>query len=381
MFRYSLFGFFAVLSIGFLSQASFAQSARLGSNAAVVVYSFNTTGSWSEDAKWSPTGPVPGGAAVEIANGVACTMDVDASVSTITIKGGTGGNTTLTLNSSLRTLTTTGAVAVEAPTSGSNITNSIDVGSGTLTIGSGLTLTGGTSTRIANLSIGSGTVNITGDITSSNAQGRVTFTTSGTLALTGNFPDNSALTLVPSNGNIAFNGTGAQNIGGGRTFADLTVDVSGTKTVTTSGITVNGGIIRKGTAEFSRGGQTLGYGINSRVEYSGTLTQTTGEEFTSSVVEVKVDNPGGVDLTGGSRTVTGGMFLFKASIFRTAFSGTTESRLHATQLLTSMPAAGSRSVLRPRRSQPFLLLPVQPLSMLVHPTRMLWPRTPPAIPI
>jgi hypothetical protein len=94
------------------------------------------------------------------------------------------------------------------------------------------------------------------------------------------------------------------------TYSNLAVSGSGTKTLG-GATTVNDALSLQGSAAFSLGGNTLTYASLADIEYKGSVPQTTGPEFPSSVPSgqrVIIDNANGVTLD-ASRTINGAFVL------------------------------------------------------------------------
>jgi hypothetical protein len=104
---------------------------------------------------------------------------------------------------------------VTTPSNGQSA-NTLDVASGSLTVGGTMTMSGaGNGSRIGELKIGSGTVTVTGVVsTTGNANGKITFTGSGILNALSNLTFVNSACLTAGTGTINMKGTGAQTIGG-----------------------------------------------------------------------------------------------------------------------------------------------------------------------
>ena len=146
------------------------------------------------------------------------TITFSKTAGTTTLQGNVSGaaltlsttatNATFSLNGNSMTLT--GGVTISRP-SANPIT--LAVGSGTLTCTT-ITLggTGTTSARSSTLSISTGTVTASGNITSAGIYSYITFTGAGTLNAGGTFMSGTAGTFTASTGTVNFNGTSAQTI-------------------------------------------------------------------------------------------------------------------------------------------------------------------------
>ncbi len=173
-------------------------------------YTANTTGNWSSAATWSGAG-VPGSGDIAIINsGITVTVDGTDACASLTINAPAAANG-ITI-SGTNSLTVGGAILMNTPTAA--VSSTMAVGGGTLTAAS-ITIPGG---ALANenciLSVSTGTVNVSGNITFSGtaAQAKLTFTGSGTLNIGGNL--GAGGTFTASTGIVNFNGTVAQTFAG-----------------------------------------------------------------------------------------------------------------------------------------------------------------------
>ena len=205
----------------------------------------SVTGNWSNTATWGGN-PVPAASdAVIINSNVTVTLDV---------------NTNNILSLTINTQAATG-------------TNGLVVGTYTLNTGTIVMTGSGTSGRFSTISISTGTVNATGNISFSGtaAQARLIFSGAGTLNVGGSF---AIGIFTASTGTVNFNANAAQSIGS-YTYNNLTL--SGTLAKTTTGATVNGILSLEGTATTT--GTAATYGSSATLQYKGTGAQTTGTEF------------------------------------------------------------------------------------------------------
>ncbi|MDP4238207.1 MAG: G8 domain-containing protein [Bacteroidota bacterium] len=181
------------------------------------------SGNWSSSNTWGGTVPVAGDDVV-INSGITVTLDV---------------NTPVILSLTIKAMNTSG-------------TNGIVVGAYTLNTGT-IAIAGSTrSGRYSTLSISTGIINVTGNIsfTGAAAQARLIFSGAGTLNLGGNLSTGG--TFSASNSTVNYNRAAAQTIGG-YTYNNLTLSGSGVKTITT-GTTVSGNLSISGaTASIGTG--------------------------------------------------------------------------------------------------------------------------------
>jgi len=217
------------------------------------------TGNWSAPATWSSCGGgVPGAADTVTVNSThTITLTANAAAAGITINAATAANG-ITLSGF--TLNVNGAITMTAP-SFNSVTSTFNVGAGTLTAAS-ITINGRSSSRVALMTVSSGTITTTGSInfagTSSNA--RFTSTGASTVNVGGNF--GSGGTLAGGTGTINFNGGAAQTIGAYTTYNNVTINNSAGGVALAGSVTIGGtltvtrGTFSVGTANFQVNGPT-----------------------------------------------------------------------------------------------------------------------------
>jgi hypothetical protein len=163
---------------------------------------------------WRPSG-VPGSTddiTIEISGGTTIAFSDNATVNSLTFRNRSGSGTTATLNLGAKNLTVTNNLRIDG--------------------------NGGT----ADVKIGTGTVSISGSITTgstgpgSSGTHAITFTDAGNLNLSGNAQ--ADMTFTPATSTVNFNGTGTQTIRAA-TYYNLTLSNTGTKTLNNN-ITVSG---------------------------------------------------------------------------------------------------------------------------------------------
>lgn len=264
------------------------------------------TGNWSKTTTWVG-GVVPvAGDAVTIATGHTVTVDGADACASITVAAGAATYSAITISGTNR-LTVSGTITINAVTKKNKVV-SFAVGTGTLNAAN-IILAGsanedkqgeneqGEDEQGCALTVSSGTINVTGDITFSGKVGspQLTFTGAGTLNLGGNLGTGG--TFTKGTGTVTYNGGSAQTVGA-LSYNNLTMSGAGTKnaagSVTVGATLTNGSTLdmagftltlgttttnTSGTIRFS--GATNGKAINSgRIEYYGTLqTVATGTYY------------------------------------------------------------------------------------------------------
>ena len=225
-----------------------------------------------------------------VGSGDAVTIDVDdavvvdvASAACASINfstSGYSGAASLTISGS-NSLTVSGAVTIERQGSlGSS--NTIAVGAGTLTCAL-ITLNGTTGgSRTSIITISTGTVDVSGNITSAGTDSRITFSSSGTVYAGGTFMSGTAGTFTRSTGTVNYDASGNQTINGWYDYYNLTTSGSGTKTLD-GAMTVYGSLtIDDGTTFADGGNQVTSTGtlnLNSGIFKLGATAATTFPAF------------------------------------------------------------------------------------------------------
>ncbi len=269
-----LFALLATLSFSLMTATPAHAAARTAS----------VSGNWSDTATWGGSAVPTSADDVTINSGIAVTVDVAAEASTVTFVLATASNS-ITI-SGTNSLTVTGLITMPRPATSQ--TTTIAVGAGSLSAGS-LTMSATTSGRNDIISISTGTVTISGTITTGTTGCQFTFTDAGTMNVSGNFSSTPTLTTATGS-TVNYAGTAAQNTLGG-TYYNLATSGSGTKTVAGSADpTINGNlVVGSGTNLDIQGAVVV---VSGNVSVSGTLTHssTTGSKTYSGDVTI---NSGG----------------------------------------------------------------------------------------
>lgn len=191
------------------------------------------SGNWNATSTWSSTSGGSSGASIPVAGDVVYIGEgaVDRTVTipagyaaacTDLYMGNLADNTAavLTFSAATSTLAVSGNVQMNRPNAGA--TSNLNVGAGTMTVDGNVTLAYHTvsatnNNRITQISISTGTVTVTGDV-SLNAedggglQAKILFSDAGTINIGGSFTLNAYGFVSGSTGTFNFNGTSAQTI-------------------------------------------------------------------------------------------------------------------------------------------------------------------------
>ncbi len=246
----------------------------LGATAFSAAKTASVTGAWSATATWGGVAVPVAGDNIIINTGVIVTVDVNTAAVTTIVLNAPAVNNGITISGTY-ILNATGAITMNAPSAGT-ITSTISVGAGTLNAASIAIPGSGTAGRFCTLSLSTGTVNVTGAITTSGtaAQSRITFTDAGTINVGGNFASG---TFTASIGTVNYNG--AAQTGGVYIYNNLTLSGSGAKTFATTP-TVNGVLSLEGTASVAVTTGVVTYGLNATLQYNKPAAYTaTAEEW------------------------------------------------------------------------------------------------------
>jgi len=245
---------------------------------------------WNTPANWS-LGVVPTAAHdVTIPDNVTTSITVNTAAvcKTFTINGG-GSNQTVTISAG-QSLTVSNGVTINAPTSG-NKSKIIAVATGTLSCASVTMASTSNDNRDCEITLSTGTVNITGDITmnGTSARNAIRFSGAGTLNIGGNITGGI---LVPSTGTVNCNGANAQVLSDANDvgFFNLTINkTSPSNTVTSSGNAfnvVNNLTVTQGTVLMQATNSNYTVSKDLTVGVNGTLTHSVDWNATSKLLAV-----------------------------------------------------------------------------------------------
>ena len=220
----------------------------------------SVSGNWNNTATWGGAS-VPGAADdIIISSGVTVTVPggYSALCKSINFTTGITGLSSIALSSSTSSLTVSGAVTIQEQASGGNV-NQINVGAGTFSAASVALSATTDDSRASQILISTGTVTVSGNITSSGSASRIIFSGTGRLNAGGSFMSGTAGTFTPSSSTVNFNGTGAQTVGA-YVFNNLVLSGNNTKTMP-AGASVSDNMSITGTATASvEAGQDLSVG-------------------------------------------------------------------------------------------------------------------------
>lgn len=239
-------------------------------------------------------------------NGTGITM---ATGGTITRSGGTMSAAPNNTTNSYNVVYTSGTITTgpELPTNATALANLSKTGSGTLTLGSNITINGILTLSSGSFNAGTNTIDLKGNFVSSAASTLTSspFTFSGTTTISGtSTPTFGAVTisasgtLTPSssfqvNGNLANNGV--LNAGSGTTIFGGTTTISGSSTSSFNNLTINtSSTLTAPTGNFN----VAGTWTNNGTFNAGAATNTVTFNGTSSVAGSSATNFSGITVSG-----------------------------------------------------------------------------------
>jgi len=254
-------------------------------------YRTTTGGNWSNVGIWERyngaawvaatdyPGQNSGAGTVTIRNNHNVTLNVIPTYSIGSLVIATGANATSLTFSGTNSITVTGSVTVNS--NDANVSKYIDVAGGTLTCNSvSINSTGGNNNRDAYVSVTTGTINVSADITmnASSLRTYLLFYGNGTINIGGTISGGGITSTAgggaaaPTSGTVNYNSATDQTVGA-YTYYNLVISGSGTKTVE-SFITINRNLSIQGTATLASDVYQI-TGNNT-----GTLTMADGTSLT-----------------------------------------------------------------------------------------------------
>jgi hypothetical protein len=150
---------------------------------------------------------------------MSATSKLDLTLGVLTVTGNctVGGASTITINQGV--MTVVGIFQLNCPTPPSAPgTTLLDVEGGAFSCVGAMVITGTTSTRIAELRIGNGAVNLVGGVATATANAHINFTGTGTLTLAGVVTMTNTASFIAGNGRVVYVGIPGSN----QTVAPLT---------------------------------------------------------------------------------------------------------------------------------------------------------------
>lgn len=254
---------FILLFLAFLPGKMFA-AARTAS----------VTGNWSNTATWGGQAVPTNADDVTINEAITVTVDQTAECLSLTFGPITSTNSVLTM-SGTNTLAVTGLINMPRPSSGETCT--INVNAGAITCGSltmnATTISTGTRTDIINISTGS--LVVSGTITTGTTGCVFTFSDTGILQLSGS-TSGGPPTLTAGTGTVIYDRPGVQTIWV-KTYNNLTLGGTSVKTVATTP-TINGILSMEGTATITVTTGVVTYGAAATLQYNTATGRTASTE-------------------------------------------------------------------------------------------------------
>jgi hypothetical protein len=269
------------------------------------------SGNWSNTATWGGASVPTAANDVTINDGITVTVDVPVAANSITFAGG-GTNGGITVSGS-NSLTVTNAITFGVMTT-NNRTRTLAVGNGTVTADR-ISLAGsGTTSRVTQVTIGTGTLTLAGTTgvgiiatgTTGNTSTKVVFSGAGTLNVggTGTLSSFGTLTTVAGS-TVNYNGAN-QNIGAYTTYNVLTLSGTGTKS-TIGATTVGGALTVSPGATFAVGAFNLTVTGTTSIASGADLNFTSPTGTKIFVGKVTVDGTWSNDVNNSPVTFRGGI--------------------------------------------------------------------------
>jgi len=238
-----------------------------GVNGFTATRTASKTGNWSNTATWGGQ-PVPTALDdVFINSRITLTVDITAVCQSLTFNP-VSRNTYLII-SGTNSLTVTGLVFM--PTPSKNRSCNIDVGDGVLTCGS-LTLNSSSKSQRDIVTIGTGTLSVSGAITAGSSVSQFIFSDAGRMNIGGAFTGTPTFTTFPGS-TVNYYSSLAQTVRA-VPYSNLILGGSGSKT--TTGVTVNAVLSMEGQATASAAPT---YGANATLQYNTAVSHTSGNEW------------------------------------------------------------------------------------------------------
>lgn len=260
----------------------------LTANSQTTYYS-RLNGNWNVASTWS-TSSIGGPAAsttpsatdfVVIGGGNTVTVTANSSITSITFDGGLNVTNTLQLNTGIALAVSGNVTIPQTVNSGNNI---LSIGAGSVTA-SNINFTASGSGAGHRVSIGVGSLTVSGDITGIGTSSTVLFTDAGALSIAGNLFSPTLGTITNAIGStIIYNG--ANQSVQPFTYRNLTFAGTGTKTASTGSTTVSGNLLVSTGITFVVPDATLLVTGTSVLDGTISFTSTTGTKTFTGLVTV-----------------------------------------------------------------------------------------------
>jgi len=300
-------GGWLIILLFFINVRLYSQSVGEYKTNATGTWSWTTTANWLifNGTSWDPATVYPGQDAsagvVTIDDNTLVTIDQNISfpISGLIISA-YNNNSSLTFTGA-DSLTITGAVSFSIPNS-SSVSNTLSISSGILNCSSLSMVSTYDNSKLQNVTISNGELNVAGSLTMSSAtQNTLIITGAGKLRIGDSFSPVSTVTLNPSS-IIEFNGITSQLIPAlSSGYSNLIISGNGSKTIQANS-TVNGNLTINTGVEFSDGGYIVtGSGLGNFILSSGatyTTTQAGATIFPQNFAASTVDPTSLINLNG-----------------------------------------------------------------------------------
>lgn len=246
---------------------------------------------WGDANNWNPNGVPTSGETVTIGDNYIVNINVEAVCSSLTLASG-GNDITVTI-SGTNSLTVTNSITINNGT-GNGDNRILSVGSGTLSCSSISIIDTGNNNRYSDVTLSTGIINVTGNITmGGNAtRNNIVFSNTGVLNIGGTITGGG---ITPSTGTVNYNRSGDQTIGA-YDYNNLTTSGSGNKTLTTP---VNGTVSIQGTSVLVQGAADIIANTSSFILNGGTYRVDNNE----TVGVLTLNENSNLNLSTNSRTI------------------------------------------------------------------------------